>query len=611
VVILPDHDGPGQAYADDVVELLGKLNPPATVKIVQLPGLVEHEDIVDWLPQFHGDTTVALAALQQLTEQAEVIELDRPDPPLEWRPFPTDALPEPIKFFVVQGSRAIGCDESYVALPLLAGLASAIGNTRRIQLRRTWSEPAIVWAVIVGESGTLKSPALELALRPIRERQRRAMKEHATARERYEADVLQYEKALAEWKRTKTSYGESPTKPEEPIAERCLCDDTTIEALAMLLKNQPRGLLLARDELSGWLSFDRYSQTKGGDVAKYLECHGGRSLTVDRRSSGTIYIPRAALSITGGIQPAVVRRALGFEHFQNGLAARILWAMPPRRPKRWSESDLPERIEQAVEDIFGRLYELQPDRDDDSDPRPRFVRLSPSGKAAWIQFFTEHAQEQVELSGDEAAAWSKLEGYAARLALVIHCVRVAAGDSTLEAPDLVDEASMGAGITLSRWFGHEARRLYAHFGEDEADRDRRELEGWIRGRGDVVTPRDLAHGLRRFRNKTNKAHEALEALIKAGLGRWVSQTAGGRPSLRFELVKPVTESPVREGVTGVTVTETPADDAENKAFGDGDSGDGVADGGFGDGCPTDEALPPLTEAEAESAVAGEVEAIDL
>jgi len=53
-----------------------------------------------------------------------------------YRPFPIDALPEPISAFVAEAARAIGCDESYVALPLLASVAAAIGNTRRIQLKR-------------------------------------------------------------------------------------------------------------------------------------------------------------------------------------------------------------------------------------------------------------------------------------------------------------------------------------------------------------------------------------------------------------------------------------------------------------------------------------------
>lgn len=154
----------------------------------------------------------------------------------------------------------------------------------------------------MGDSGTLKSPALELALCPLRHRQHVAMKQHTQEVEGYKADVLRYEIDLTAWKKSK-GRGLPPTEPRVPVLRRCWCDDTTIEALAVLLSENWRGLLLVRDELAGWLGgFDRYSQGKGGDVAKWLEMHGGRSIMVDLKTGNarTIYVPHAAMSITGG-----------------------------------------------------------------------------------------------------------------------------------------------------------------------------------------------------------------------------------------------------------------------------------------------------------------------
>jgi hypothetical protein len=76
-----------------------------------------------------------------------------------YKSFPVVAFPEPIRAYVSQGALALGCDPAYLALPALAVAASAIGNTRTIRLKRGWEEPAIVWSAIVGDSGTLKSPA--------------------------------------------------------------------------------------------------------------------------------------------------------------------------------------------------------------------------------------------------------------------------------------------------------------------------------------------------------------------------------------------------------------------------------------------------------------------
>ena len=59
-------------------------------------------------------------------------------------PFPVHVLPSPVGDYVHAASKAIGCDPSFIALPVLAGLSRAIGNGRVIRLKRTWTEPAII-----------------------------------------------------------------------------------------------------------------------------------------------------------------------------------------------------------------------------------------------------------------------------------------------------------------------------------------------------------------------------------------------------------------------------------------------------------------------------------
>jgi hypothetical protein len=120
---------------------------------------------------------------------------------LAYQPFPVDALPEPIRGFVAAGARAIGCDPSYLALPLLTAIAAAVGNTRRLELKRGWSAPPILWGAIVGESGTAKTPAFKLVMRPIRERQRKAMDHHTDEMKHYEASLARWERDMAAWKR--------------------------------------------------------------------------------------------------------------------------------------------------------------------------------------------------------------------------------------------------------------------------------------------------------------------------------------------------------------------------------------------------------------------------
>lgn len=308
---------------------------------------------------------------------------------------------------MIAGATAIGCDSSYVALPLLTGLAAAIGNTRRIQLKRGWSAPAILWTVIVGESGTSKTPAFKLAMQPVRDRQRKALKAHAEAMNQYETDLAHFNKALSAWKGCRKNDEPPPTKPDPPHAARWIVSDTTVEALAPLLLENPRGLLLARDELAGWIgSFDRYAGGKGADEAHWLPMHNGESVVVDRKTGNprTIYVPQASVSVTGGIQPAILHRALGIVHRESGLAARLLLTGPPRKPKRWTEADIDPEAEAELARLFDRLYDLQPTVDDTGDPRPVIVGLTPDAKSAWKAYYNAHAEEQNDLSGDLSAA---------------------------------------------------------------------------------------------------------------------------------------------------------------------------------------------------------------
>ena len=541
--ILPDNDRPGRKYADVVAGILSKLTPAPKVRIVDLPDLPDRGDIVDWMDA-HGESAEPDGMRAEIETLAGAVEPWQPteDDDLAYRPFPVTTMPEPIRGFVHAGARAIGCDPSYLALPLLTAIAAAIGNTRRLELKRGWSAPPIIWGAIVGESGTAKTPAFKLVMRPIRERQRKALDRYMEAMKEFEIELARWEKDYGAWKRSKNATGDPPCRPDPPQAARYVVSDTTVEALSPILLTNPRGVLLARDELAGWIgSFDRYAaKGKGGaDAANWLSMYNAEAIIVDRKTGvpRTIHVPQAAVCVCGGIQPAILQRALSIEHRESGLAARLLLACPPRKAKRWTEADIAPEMEAGLAQIFDRLFELSPTVGDDNESRPVLVQLSPEAKDAWKAYYNNHGVEQAELTGDLSAAWSKLEEYAARLALVIHFIRWAANDPDLADADIVDVASMEAGIALTKWFKHEALRTYAFLDETDEERDERRLADWITRKGGSATVREIQAGCRWLR-PAGMADAALEALAKAGRGCWrdlPSDAKGGRPTRAFVL----------------------------------------------------------------------------
>ena len=180
------------------------------------------------------------AKVEEMAATAEPMTLIRSAPSIDrFRPFPVDALPEPLRGLVKAGARAIGCDPSYIALPALTVCGAAIGNTARIELKRGWLAPPILWMLFVGDSGTAKTPAFILVMKPVQERQHAALMRHAEAEREYQTELARHKKKLGLWEKEKESSEEPPRKPDEPQSERLYIVDTTIEAVAPLLAGNP------------------------------------------------------------------------------------------------------------------------------------------------------------------------------------------------------------------------------------------------------------------------------------------------------------------------------------------------------------------------------------
>ena len=102
--------------------------------------------------------------------------------------------------------------------------------------------------------------------------------------------------------------------------------------------------------------------------------------------------------------------------------------------------------------------------------------------------------------------------------------------------EIVDASSMNAGIELVSWFKHEARRVYAMLIESDVERNQRQLVEWITRKGGTVTAREVQQGCR-WLKAPGAAETALEALVKAAQGTWLTSPAGqpGQPTRRFKL----------------------------------------------------------------------------
>ncbi|MFY9820034.1 MAG: DUF3987 domain-containing protein [Thermoanaerobaculia bacterium] len=391
--------------------------------------------------------------------------------------------------FVLEASNALDVDPALIAGPCLATLAGCIGNRRKIVLKPGWSEACVLWIAIVMPSGSKKSPAIKQALEYLAKLEAAALAE--------------YGEAMEEWKTLpKDEQGE---KPEPPI--RLLVSDTTTEALLWVHAKAPLGLLLYRDELGGWLrSFDQYKSGKGSDAQTWTEMHQGNACIIDRKTSGTLSVPRAAVSIVGGVQPELLRNALCGEHLYNGVASRVLFIAVPERLDKWTEKTNSDEAREGWTSLLDELLALQPNE----DGTPVDLPMTDEAKAAWVSYHDEHAERRANETGPIRAAMSKLKAATARLALII---QLAENPQSGE----IEEDSMKVAIEISNWFEGQARRVYQGFEETAQERDRREAYEWIAEHGGSTTARDFARlGPGRFRKR---AGQVLADLETAGMAK--------------------------------------------------------------------------------------------
>lgn len=118
------------------------------------------------------------------------------------------------------------------------------------------------------------------------------------------------------------------------------------------------------------------------------------------------------------------------------------------------------------------------------------MTLTAEGQAAFVRcvndLYTQLADPELpdHLRGPDA----KLEGYATRLALILHLCRLVSGEADAEA---VEEQSVMAAIALVHYFQAHAKRVYARLRSTRADQRAETAIRWIQAHGGVCTVRDL------------------------------------------------------------------------------------------------------------------------
>ena len=439
-------------------------------------------------------------------------------------PFPVAAFPDILARYVSECARSVYCPPDYLAVPMLGFLGAAIGGTRRMLVKHGWPEQPNLYLLVVGPSGSKKTPAsnyvscfAEARSKKLADEFRERLTEYDRLHASYEDDLQDYRAHRRKHSGSPTS-GNRPEAPDKPILSRTTVDDTTVEALQRILFENPRGVCMNRDELTGLLLIlNQYKGGRGADGPFFLSAWSGKAISVDRNKLATPYlIPRPVLSIVGGIPPGVLPSVLGSIRLEDGMTARFLVSYPELMHQQLSEDVVSVESSTKMSDLFEGLYGLEPELVSAGCYEPRLVTMSRDAYTEfnhWQKLNNDRLNSFTEFDSRRAPI-AKMPSQVARITLILHEVRLHTGEAN--DPNVVDAESVARAGMIANYFVEHVDRVWQVLSESKPDRRARQLLAWMTKQPGSVTRRHVvSYNAGGIRSKA-EADEALNLLEEAG-----------------------------------------------------------------------------------------------
>jgi putative DNA primase/helicase len=556
----------------DAIELLNEWSPeeePGEYAQKLQSGFEKiHVGTLFHLARKHGwKPKIPWGDLQPLPEDMPAV------PPFDYR-----CLPETLCPWIRDIAERMQCPAEFPAVGMMIALGSVLGRKIGIRPKRRddWVEIANLWGCIIARPGLLKTPALQQALVLLRrltakayERYQQEVREHeisamltAQRKRIVEEKIKKHLKDKKDFAAREEAEKHLGAAKEKPVCRRYEINDSTIPKLGELLAENPNGLLLVRDELSGLLR-ELDCEDRAGDRAKYLEMWDGKGeFTYDRIERGTVRVPSNTLSILGGIQPDVtspyVREAVRGGTGNDGLLQRLQLFVWPDVSKEWHNVDeWPDtEAKQQAYAVFEYLDQLsvQDVGADTSDEIP-FLRFTADAQAcfdAWREPLEKRLRSGIEHPAFEAHL-SKYRKLVPALALLIHLAERKNGPVSLDA--------LSKALLWADYLEAHARRIYSAVLRPDSAAARELAKHLLRH--DLPARFNLREVYRRgWAGLTEKEDAEAAAEILCDLGwirpfadapRRLPGTPGRAPSPIFETNPKILEVPWRGTATTDTI----------------------------------------------------------
>ena len=390
-------------------------------------------------------------------------------------------IPAPFRGWLADIAHRMQAPIDFAATAVIVALGSVIGRGCGIYPKKhdNWLVVPNLYGGAVGLPSVMKTPTISEGMRHVTRLEIEGQRQHEKAMEIYTIDnevVEIQKKAICE--RIKKVVKNTPSadvtifkeqlaalQSDEPTRKRYMTQDGTVEKIGELLNENPRGILINRDELIGWFrSLDKAGHES--DRGFYLEgWNGNGRYTYDRIGRGTIDIEALCTSIFGAVTPGpladYIREATKGGNGADGLIQRFQVMVWPDTATEWVNIDrYPDTdAKNRAYEIFKTLSGTIPGAGQDDGAIPA-LRFSPDGQVIFDTWRHDLETRLRSDNGSHPVIVSHLAKYRSlmpSLALIFHLIEVA--DGTTEPGPVTDRAAIMAAAWCDYLESH-AGRIY-------------------------------------------------------------------------------------------------------------------------------------------------------
>lgn len=358
-------------------------------------------------------------------------------------------LPGIYREFAQEIKTVLNLPDNYIFGCIIGAISTAIGNS--IQIRSNgYFNTSTLYLLLVGGSGSGKSPALKKIMEPLK-----IIEDRKT---------MQYKVADAAWKQQKEDEGAA--RSNKPKKESIRITGGNMEGVLKRLEATPKGMSIINDELAGFFkALNMYR--KGDDVQNYLSIWSNEDVDQIRKGDEDGYlIHNPFINIIGGIQTGTLKKIVQQIGDEDGMLWRLLPCLNTQDVLPYSNGGaidpiLQDNYNNTIINLYDTLYHdtiIFNQETKSNFCTPKILALGTQGNIVYTDYVNFCKYRMNNTPNEQIREiLAKIQIYCLRFALILH---VSKCGSNIEKYNEVDENTLFDAIQLSEFFFVSMKNCY-------------------------------------------------------------------------------------------------------------------------------------------------------